>query len=586
MSDFLDRMRSAISKDRSGRDRSPTPSDHSSPPTGATPVHPSSDSVGNNSRMQRILHPDNPNGIVSRWRAVLIGILAAGLGMAIGHLVASFKRASASPVLAVGEAVIDRTPTGLKDFAIKQFGTNDKLVLLLSVSAGALILAGLAGLLARKIFLAGLGLELFLVTIAGYAAMTRPAAVGSDIVPTLATASVGVITLFGLFWLSGDAYTRNLVDKVLTRGQTTDGRQPALASTRRVFLAGSGAVAALAVASGVVGQKLGAVTSTVKLALPSAKKKAPQIPVGLTAKYPGITALRTPNENFYRVDTSLTVPNINRDDWRLQIGGDVDKKLTLSYDDISKMDLIERNISLTCISNEPGGSYAGGATWLGVRVKDLLDMAGIKDPQKKGRQLFSESSEGFSISTPLSAMLDDRDALLAIGMNGKALPRAHGFPARLVTPGLYGMLGCTKWVTRLTVTDYDQKTAYWTKRGWTKDGPIKPSARIDTPSDFGTCKKTADGKQIIGGIAWAQGEGVVKVQVSIDEGPWKDATMGPDVNVDYWRQWVYLWDTKAKGQHQVRARIVYGKDSLQSTTRKDVFPNGSSGIVNLFFSVD
>ncbi len=522
--------------------------------------------------------------MVTRWRAVLIGILAAGLGMAIGHLVASFKRASASPVLAIGNAVIDRTPTALKDFAIKQFGTNDKLVLLVSVSAGALVLAGLAGLLARRIFLAGLGLELLLVAIAGFAAMTRPAAVGSDIVPTIATAIVGTLTLFGLFWLSGDSFTRDLVNQVLPSKAAGD--PPRFAATRRLFLAGAGAVAGVAVLSAAVGQKLGAVKSTAKLALPTAKKKAAAIPAGLTAQYPAITPLRTPNEKFYRVDTSLAVPNVDRDSWKLEIdGGAGGKKLSLSYKDIAAMDLIERNISLTCISNEPGGSYAGGATWLGVRTRDLLEMAGVKDVGK-GKQVYSESSEGFSISTPLGAMMDDRDALLAIGMNGTALPRAHGFPARLVTPGLYGMLGCTKWVTKMTVTDYDQKKAYWTQRKWTTDGPIKPSARIDTPKDFGTAQKTQDGKTVIGGVAWAQRQGVVKVQVSIDEGAWKDATMGPDVGVDYWRQWVYLWDTKAKGQHQVRARVVFGDDKLQSTTRKDVFPDGSSGIVNLFFSVE
>ncbi|MBO1767917.1 molybdopterin-dependent oxidoreductase [Allobranchiibius sp. GilTou38] len=532
------------------------------------------------SRTKRILNPHNPIGTVGRLRAILIGILAAGLGMALGHLVASFRKASASPVLAVGEAVIDRTPTALKDFAIKQFGTNDKLVLLLSVSAGALVLAGIAGLLARRIFLLGLGLELVLVAVAGYAAMTRPAAVASDIVPTIVTALAGTLALFGLFWLSGDAFTRRTVDRVLRRPTASD--EPTLASTRRVFLAGSGVVAAGAVGSAAIGQKLGAVPSTAGLALPVAKEKAPAIPVGLTAQYPAITPLRTPNGKFYRVDTSLTVPNVERDSWRLRIDGDVDHPLELSYDDITKLNLIERNISLTCISNEPGGTYAGGATWLGVRTKDLLKMAGVKDAGKPGRQVFSTSTEGFSISTPLGAMTDDRDALLAIGMNGQALPRAHGFPARLVTPGLYGMLGCTKWVTRMTVTDYSKAKAYWTKRGWTIDGPIKPSTRIDTPGSFATVK---GGKVVIGGVAWAQRHGVVRVQVSLDEGPWKDATMGPDVNVDYWRQWAYVWNTTATGQHAVRARVVYGKDSLQSEARKDVFPDGSSGVVNLIFNI-
>ncbi len=531
-------------------------------------------------RWRRLLQPDSPNGRIGRLRAVLIGILAAGLGMAVGHLVASFRKASASPVLAVGEAVIDRTPTELKDYAIRQFGTNDKLVLLLSVSAGALVLAGLAGLLARRIFLLGLLVELALVAVAGYAAMTRPAAVGSDIVPTFATAIVGSLTLFGLFWLSGDDTTRRVVERLRRRPSASS--RPTPGSTRRVFLAGSGAVAGVAVGSAVVGQKLGATTATDKLSLPVPKVKAPAIPVGLESRYAGITPLRTPNGKFYRVDTSLTVPDIDRDSWRLHINGDVRNKLTLSYDDLTEMELIERNISLTCISNEPGGKYAGGATWLGVRTRDLLRMAGVEDADKPGRQVFSTSTEGFSISTPLGAMTDDRDALLAIGMNGKALPREHGFPARLVTPGLYGMLGCTKWVTTMKVTDYDGGKAYWTKRGWTTGGVIKPSARIDTPAGFSSVKRD---RAVIGGIAWAQRRGVVRVQVKIDDAPWRDATIGPDVNVDYWRQWAFEWKEATAGQHTAQARVVYGDNDVQTQTRKGVFPDGSSGIVSVLFNV-
>lgn len=497
----------------------------------------------------------------SRPRAALAGILAAAAGMGIAHLLAALLNPATSPVLVIGSAVIDRTPTGLKDWAIEHFGTNDKTVLLASVLAGTIVLAAISGLLARRRLVYGIALQLLLIVVAALATLERPTGAWTDLGPALAAGIVGPAVLWWLLQLTNEHPIG----------------YPSGANTRRAFLAGSGAVAVAAVGTAALGQKLGAATDPSSLALPKARNPLPALPTGIEKTYKDITPLRTPNGAFYRVDTALAVPNLDRDNWSLTIEGDVEKPYTISYQDLLGMDLVERDITMTCVSNEVGGGYVGAARWLGVRTKDLLARAGVKDPDKPQAQVFSTATDGFTISTPLGALLDDRDALLAIGMNGAPLPRTHGFPARLVTPGLYGMLGSTKWVTKMRVTTYGDAKAYWTERGWTTNGPVKPSARIDTPAPLATVK----GRTVVGGVAWAQRHGVVKVQLKIDDGDWRDCTLGPDVNVDYWRQWYFVWESPGTGQHTLQARVVYGDDQPQSTQRAGVFPSGSSGIQQL-----
>ncbi|NHN55101.1 molybdopterin-dependent oxidoreductase [Calidifontibacter sp. DB0510] len=515
--------------------------------------------------------------LVSRPAAALSGVIAAGVGMAVGHLAAALTDPARSPVLAVGAEVIDRTPTPLKDWAIRTFGTADKAVLLGSVTVMTVVLAAAVGLLARRRLRWGLAGLMLLVALAAAAVLRRPGAGVSWLLPTALTLIVGVVALLGLLALAGHPTAGAVVSRVRRRG----GGAGTAAPSRRAFVAAAGAASVVGAGGALAGVRLSSAEDTSGLALPRARQPAPGIPAGLEAQVRDLTPLRTPNAKFYRVDTALTVPSLDRDRWRLRIDGDVAHPITLSYNEIARMDLIERNITMTCVSNEVGGSYAGGATWLGVRTRDLLRLAGVRAAGAE-RQVLSTSSDGFTISTPLEAMLDDRDALLAIGMNGKALPREHGYPARLVTPGLYGMLGSTKWVTRLTVTTYAAKRAYWTQRGWTTNGPVKPSARIDLPRGLAQLDR---GIVTIGGIAWAQRHGVVGVQVSIDDGPWVAATLGPSVNVDFWRQWIHRWDARkaAPGQHSVRARVVYGEGQVQSSARAGVFPSGSSGIQEQIF---
>lgn len=506
------------------------------------------------------------DALPARLRAALAGLLSVAAGLAIGQFAAALRDPATSPVLAVGSAVIDRTPTSLKDWAIRQFGTHDKLVLLSSVTVVVLIVAVLSGLAARRRVLLGIVIQLAMLAVAGWAVLNRPFARTADLIPTITAGVVSLAILVLLLWLD---------------------RQPSLrrvptGASRRDFVVGSGVTAAAAAVGFGAAQRLNDSRSGVDVQIPAAADPAPDLPQGVQSKVPGVTPLRTPNSKFYRVDTELAVPSLDASRWSLRIDGEVEHPYEISYAELLRRPLVERNITITCVSNEVGGSYAGGATWRGVLTRDLLQPAGVKDPSRPDLQVLSTSFDGFTISTPLGALTDDRGALLAVAMNGEPLPRSHGFPARLITPGLYGMLGCTKWVTRLTVTTYAAKKAYWTERGWTTKGEIKPTARIDVPQSFGSVRA---GRVVIGGTAWAQRRGVVGVQVSIDGGPWHDATMGPQVNVDYWRQWYYAWHATEKGTHNARARVIYGDHQVQTSRRAGVFPSGSSGIEERSFVV-
>jgi len=254
----------------------------------------------------------------------------------------------------------------------------------------------------------------------------------------------------------------------------------------------------------------------------------------------------------------------------LHVDGMVERELSFSYDDLLALAVEEHDITLTCVSNTVGGKLVGAARWLGVPVRTLLEMAG---PSPRADQVLSVDVDDFEISTPLAALTDGRPALVAIGMNGEVLPRAHGFPARLVTPGLYGFVGATKWLTKLTATTYAADKAYWTKRDWLIDGTVKTQARIDTPAGLAT---QPAGKIAIGGVAWAQTRGITEVEVRVDGGEWQKATLGPDGGTDYWRQWFWVWDAKP-GRHDLTVRAKDGTGEFQTEKRADPFPGGPSG---------
>ncbi|HEY8307591.1 MAG TPA: molybdopterin-dependent oxidoreductase [Lapillicoccus sp.] len=486
----------------------------------------------------------------------LSGVLAALAGIAVGHLVAAVTNAAASPVLSVGSVVIDLTPTPVKELVIARVGTADKPILLATVSLATLALAALAGLLSRRRPAVGAGVLLLLVVAAGGAAMTRPTARLLDLLPALATAIVGVSVLLGLHRLLEPA----------TAGLRGSG------ASRRTFLVGAAGITAGAAVAGALGQRLAErATDTSGLTLPAPANPTPPLPVGVESTVQGVSPFRTPTASFYRVDTNLTVPRVSVGSWSLEIDGDVRSPFTLTYDELLALPMIERDITLTCVSNEVGGGYVGAARWLGVRLTDVLDRAGVGT---QSDQLLSTAVDGFTISTPLAVVRDGRDAMIAVGMNGEPLTDTHGFPARLVTPGLYGFVGATKWLTKLTLTTYAAQQSYWTQRQWATNAPIKTSARIDTPAPLST---VAPGRTVIGGVAWAQHRGVGKVEVQIDGGAWQPAQLGPDAGIDYWRQWFVPWDATS-GQHTLAVRATDLTGALQTDQRTTPFPEGSSGI--------
>lgn len=484
--------------------------------------------------------------------------------MAAAHLLAVLTVPAAQPVLAVGSIVIDLTPTPMKAWAIRQFGTADKPILIGSVLLGVLVMAGVAGMVAATRLWLGLVIVLLLAGAAGALALTRPTAGPVDLLPSLLAALVGTTALW---WL-------HRLDEAAT------GTGAGTGASRRGVLIAAGGLAVAAATMGGIGRWVAAYRlGGTDITLPAAADTPPPLPPGLEQKVPGISPFRTPTADFYRVDTRLTLPIVDVDSWRLRIDGDVTREVTLTFDDLAAMRLVERDITLTCVSNDVGGPYIGAARWLGAPLRDVFDLAGIAETGAD--QILATDVDGMTISTPLRVALDGRGALIAIGMNGTPLPREHGFPARMVVPGLYGFVSACKWITRMTLTTYDAQQAYWTERDWATDAPIKISSRIDIPKPL---SDTRAGRIFIGGVAWAQHVGIERVEVRIDGGPWQQARLGPDAGDDYWRQWYLEWNAP-KGQHFVACRATNKDGQVQTPVRMTPFPQGSSGIQDIAVNV-
>lgn len=513
----------------------------------------------------------------ARLQYAAFGVIATLLGMAAGHLVASLLEPDSSPVLAVSSSIIDLTPTPVKEWAIKSFGTKDKPILLGSVLLVVLLFAAVAGLLTRKRREAGLAMVAALVAVAATAVLTRPSVQALDVLPVLATLAAGLGALWFLDRLARGAEGAPSEDDVAGGSSTPS-------PSRRGVLIAMGALTAAAALFGGAGRLvIGLRSRPEDIALPDPTNALEDLPAGLDAEYRGITPLRTSNADFYRVDTRPPgdTPIVESDGWTLTVDGDVENELEISFDELLEMPMVERDITLTCVSNSVGGEYVSAARWQGVLLKDVLDMAGVG---KDADQILSTDFDGMTISTPLDLATDGRDAMIVVGMNGEQLPRAHGFPVRMIVPGLYGFISGTKWLTKLTLTTYAEQEAYWTKKKWATDAPIKPSARIDTPRALDT---VSGGEVIIGGIAWAQNDqGVAKVQVQVGSGGWQDAELGPDVNSVYWRQWFYRWTDAEPGQATIKARVVDGAGDTQTDVRAEPFPEGSSGIHSIFVTVE
>jgi len=523
------------------------------------------------------MHRSTPRGEQLAYAAC--GLLAAGAGMAAGHLVAAFVNPAASPVLAVGSTVVDATPTPVKEWAVQTLGTADKPVLLAGVAVVTALAAGGIGLVSRTRPSLANTLLVGLAALAGIAAWLRPASLPQDVVPALVAGLVGVVTLAGLGSLARSAGGARSAQAPPPASPTESPLEHTAyaagapgRTARRNFLLGAAGVTAGAAALGALGQRLGATpTLPADVTLPRPGASLPPLPTGIEGTVKGVSAFRTPTGEFYRVDTALVIPRVDVAKWRLEVDGMVDRPFSMTFDELLSLEVLEKDITLNCVSNEVGGPYISSTRWLGVRVRDVLERAGV---QAAADQILSESVDGMTISTPVEALTDERDALIAFAMDGQPLPPRHGFPVRLVTPGLYGYVGATKWLSRLTATTYAQEQAYWTRRDWDERAAVKTQSRIDTPMGLGTYDP---GRLAVGGVAWAQaGGGISKVEVRVDDGAWHEATLGPDGGTTYWRQWSWVWDADS-GRHDLTVRATNGRGEVQAEERAEPFPGGASG---------
>jgi DMSO/TMAO reductase YedYZ molybdopterin-dependent catalytic subunit len=498
----------------------------------------------------------------NRWAAAA-GVTAVGAGVALGELTAAVLSPGLSPVTALGGAVIDAVPPGVKDLAVAWFGTADKAVLIVCIGIVTLMLAAVAGILEdRK---AGAGVVLAgLAGAAGLVAVLTRAQMGQ--LAALAPVAAAMASM---------ALLRFLVRRLPAWNPSGGPAPEAAPLARRSFLRALGFTAAGAALTGIataVIRRAGNLADSARkaFALPRPATPAQAIPAGAAMDVPGMMPLVTPNPDFYRIDTALIVPTISPEDWRLKVTGLVEHEIELTFEELLSKPMTARHVTIACVSNEVGGDLIGNALWLGWPVRELLALAGPKDGAD---MVLSVSSDGWTAGTPLEALTDQRDALLAVGMNGEALPLEHGFPVRMIVPGLYGYVSATKWLSELKVTRFADDAGYWTPRGWSALGPIKTQSRIDVPRPGRTVPA---GTVRFGGVAWAQQRGISRVELRVDRGPWQQARLAPGISKDTWVQWQLGVDL-APGTHEVQVRATDSAGMAQAEQRAPVAPDGATG---------
>ena len=491
-----------------------------------------------------------------RQLGLIYGPLAILAGISIGHFVSTLNKNWHSPVISLANRIVDHVPPAVKSFVIQIFGTNDKLALILIILAVVFAISFAIG----RAFLTGntkvAYLLISLMTLSGIWASVQDA--GSNTFSIIPSLTSGAVTVAVLYWLA-------------TKKELSD--EFSVSLSRRELLKVVGTIGAVSlVASGaakLLTQKASVQIDRIKTVLPRPLKYLAKAPRDPALSTPGLSPLFTPNEDFYRIDTAFAVPNVSLDMWKLEITGMVDKPLTFTYEELTARPVFELDNTIACVSNEVGGNLVGNARWLGIRLDDLIQEA---KPHADADQVMGYSVDGFTAGFP-TAVLDGRDAMIAIGMNGEALPLEHGFPARIIVPGLYGYVSATKWLTRIELTRFDQKHGYWISRGWSERAPIKTQSRIDTPQ--GDTAVVA-GTIAIAGVAWAPIRGISKVEVRINKGAWQEAVLGPEIAETTWRQWWLPWNA-TKGGYAISVRATDGDGALQPEAYVPVAPNGAEG---------
>ncbi|MGI9822260.1 molybdopterin-dependent oxidoreductase [Agromyces sp. Marseille-Q5079] len=522
----------------------------------------------------------------ARWLLPAVaGVASVVVAAGVGELAAAVLASASSPFAVVGSMMIDLAPPWAKDAAIALFGTDDKAALLVGIALVLLVIAAVAGVLEARRPPWGQVVIWAIGAVGVLAAVTRANASMLAFAPSALAAIAGVITLRLLVRRLPAAATApnpgpgpgtDPDPGSTTRADATGTTTPAAtAFDRRRFLGWAGGAAAIGVLAAVGGyamqagsRAVTAVRDAITLPKPTAAASVPQ---GAELGIDGLSPVVTPNAQFYRIDTALAVPAVEPADWSLRIHGDVEQEVTLTWDELLALPLEESVTTLACVSNEVGGGLIGNAVWLGYPIRELLARA---VPGSDADMVLSRSIDGFTASTPLEVLQDDRNAILAVGMNGEPLPSEHGFPVRMVVPGLYGYVSATKWVTELEVTRFDAASAYWTDRGWSEHGPIKLSSRIDVPRSG---QGVSAGQVVVAGVAWHQHVGIEAVDVQVDDGGWQPATLATAISDDTWVQWRFDWDAEP-GSHVLRVRATGADGEVQTSKEQGVVPDGATGL--------
>jgi DMSO/TMAO reductase YedYZ molybdopterin-dependent catalytic subunit len=481
------------------------------------------------------------------------GLAAAAVSLGVTQLAASFFSPAADARTAVGTSVINLTPGPVKEWAIQTFGTADKLFLTVMVVAVVAALCAVGAIWERSRVPAGSLVIAAAAVVGCLAVLAQPGARAVDLLPTVLGGAFGIATM-----------------RLLTVGQAE--QSPDAERRRSLLTLGLVAAGALGGVAGQVltGQRRSIAGDRDSYVLPQAATPAPPVPPAVQPAADGLPSFITPSADFYRIDTALSVPQLSRADWKLRIHGLVDREITYNFNDLKDFEPVEMAVTLACVSNPVGGELISNAIWTGYRVRDLLARSGIRPDAD---MVLSTSVDGFTAGTPVEALTDERDSLLAIGMNGEPLPVEHGYPARLVVPGLYGFVSATKWVVDLELTRFDRVEAYWTKLGWSAKAPIKTQSRIDVPRSGA---RLDAGPVTIGGVAWAQRRGIKAVEVRIDDGPWQPATLGAAYSNDTWRLWTYDWQATT-GSHTITVRATDNTGAVQTEQPAPPAPDGATG---------
>ncbi len=514
-----------------------------------------------------------PSPAPSRWPFFVAGAVAVAVAIAVGEIVAGLVAGAPSLVVAIGSLVIDLQPAGAKDFVVSLFGTNDKLALNVVILVAALAIGGGLGLVARTRFATAAGAFGAFGAVALYASLR----LGTNSPPlSLLTVVLAVAAALGtLRTLAGPADAR-LVPAGAGPTAPTDRRGHGSMPDwdRRRFLITSGSLAVGSVVVGSIGRALlqGAHSQEpVSASLPASGLSPAPLAPDTSLAVDGITPIVVPNDRFYRIDTALVVPRVNVATWSVTVKGMVDRAVTLTYEQLAALPIFEQYVTIACVSNEVGGDLVGNALWRGVHLREVLAMAGVKDG---ATQIVGRSVDGFTVGFPTEWAMDpSRDPMIALGMNGQPLPVEHGYPARLIVPGLYGYVSATKWLAEIELTTLEAFDAYWVPRGWAKEAPILTQSRIDVPHDGAGL--TA-GSVAIAGVAWAPDRGVSKVEIRIDDGEWQPATLSAAISKATWVQWRYGWDATA-GEHTIEVRATDGSGQVQTADRTPPPPDGARG---------